>query len=671
MPADARPVRTIENLFIPLSDGTRLAARFWLPDDAERRPVPAILEYIPYRKRDGTRARDEPMHGYFAAQGYAAVRVDLRGSGDSDGFLDDEYLKQEQDDALEVIAWLAAQPWCSGAVGMMGKSWGGFNALQVAARRPPALKAIITVCSTDDRFADDVHYKGGCLLNDNLWWGSVMLAYQARPPDPALSGEDWRGQWLERISRMPFFPALWLAQQRRDAYWRHGSVACDFAAITCPVFAVGGWADAYTNAVFRLLDGLSVPRLGLVGPWAHLYPHDGIPGPAIGFLQEAVRWWDVWLKGRDSGIMAEPMLRVYLQDFSTPGLFAETAPGRWVGEAAWPSPRIRERIHAINAGGLADAPEPPGRCAIRSPQTTGAASGEWMGTGIPGEQPGDQRLDDGFSLVFDSDPLPERVEILGAPVVEVELAADVPVAQICLRLCDVAPDGAARRVSYQTFNLTHHDNPEAPAPLVPGEFYRLRIALDFCGHAFAAGHRIRLALSTAYWPMVWPAPQAATLTVITGTGRLILPERAPDPADAAIAFAAPEQGPRAPKTAVAPGRSARSLGVDLLDRTMRFHALSDGVFGEGTVRLDDVGITQSHRMQRDLAIAPDDPLSARACVTQTYVMERDGWRIRIDTVATMRATARDFLLDGRVEAFENDAEVASRSWTKVIKRDCV
>ncbi|MBE7200578.1 MAG: CocE/NonD family hydrolase, partial [Parafilimonas terrae] len=243
-------VEVTENLWISLTDGVRLAARMWRPRDAG--PVPAVLEYIPYRKRDGTRSRDEPMHGFFAAQGYAALRVDMRGSGESDGLLADEYLKLEQDDAVEVIAWIAAQPWCSGAVGMMGKSWGGFNALQVAARRPPALKAIITVCSTDDRFADDIHYMGGCLLNDNLWWGSIMLAYQSRPPDPAIVGAGWRTQWLERLDHLPFWPALWMRHQSRDAYWKHGSVNEDFAAIACPVLAVGGWADAYTNAVPRL-----------------------------------------------------------------------------------------------------------------------------------------------------------------------------------------------------------------------------------------------------------------------------------------------------------------------------------------------------------------------------------------------------------------------------------
>jgi putative CocE/NonD family hydrolase len=254
-----RRVKEIENAWITLADGCRLAARIWMPVDAEDDPVPAILEYLPYRKRDGTVARDELTHPYFAGHGYACLRVDMRGNGDSDGLMWDEYLKQEQDDALEVLAWIAAQPWCSGKVGMIGISWGGFNGLQVAARRPPALAAIVTICSTDDRYADDIHYKGGCLLNENLGWSSTMLAYSSRPPDPALVGVRWRDLWLERLENEPLLVLNWLAHQRRDAFWKHGSVCEDFGAIEAAVFAVGGWADAYSNAVPRLIAGLKSP----------------------------------------------------------------------------------------------------------------------------------------------------------------------------------------------------------------------------------------------------------------------------------------------------------------------------------------------------------------------------------------------------------------------------
>ncbi len=293
-----RSLRVIENCWIPLSDGCRLAARIWLPADAESDPVPAVLEYIPYRKSDATVLRDAPMHAYFAGHGYAAVRVDLRGSGDSDGILADEYLPLEQSDGLEVLRWLASQPWCTGKVGIIGKSWGGFNGLQIAALNPPGLAAVISVASTDDRYADDVHYIGGCVQAfDMLPWASTMLAYNARPPDPAVVGQDWRRQWLARLAATPPHVEAWLQHQRRDHYWKQGSVCEDFSALRCAVYMVGGWADGYRNAVLRFLEGYPGPCKGLIGPWGHVYPHDGAPGPAIGFLQECVRWWDHWLKG--------------------------------------------------------------------------------------------------------------------------------------------------------------------------------------------------------------------------------------------------------------------------------------------------------------------------------------------------------------------------------------
>ncbi|MGF1608566.1 MAG: CocE/NonD family hydrolase, partial [Kiloniellales bacterium] len=324
-----RPVREIENCWITLSDGCRLATRIWLPEDAERDPVPAILEYLPYRKRDGTAARDALTHPYVAGHGYAAVRVDMRGNGESDGLMWDEYLKQEQDDALEVIDWLVAQPWCSGKVGMIGISWGGFNGLQVAARAPEALKAIVTLCSTDDRYADDIHYKGGCLLNENLGWASTMLAYSSRPPDPALVGERWRETWLERLENQPLLVENWLRHQRRDAFWKHGSVCEDFGAIKAAVFAVGGWGDAYSNAVPRLLAGLKSPVKALVGPWVHKYPHFAVPGPRIGFLQEALRWWDFWLKGEATGVLRDPAMRAYIIDSYSPQDLPAQLAGRW------------------------------------------------------------------------------------------------------------------------------------------------------------------------------------------------------------------------------------------------------------------------------------------------------------------------------------------------------
>ena len=214
-----RKVREIEHMTIPMTDGTLLAARMWIPEDAEKSPVPAILEYIPYRKRDLTAERDVQHHAYIAGFGYASVRVDLRVSGESEGIITDEYLQQELDDGVEVIQWLSRQKWCTGSVGMIGISWGGFNGLQIAALRPEPLQAIITICSTDDRYADDVHYMGGCLLGDNLSWASTMFDQNTHPPDPMLVGERWRDMRMERLEKSGFWLETWMRHQHRNHYW--------------------------------------------------------------------------------------------------------------------------------------------------------------------------------------------------------------------------------------------------------------------------------------------------------------------------------------------------------------------------------------------------------------------------------------------------------------------
>src|SRR5882757_9468502 len=245
-----RPVREIRDTWIPMPDGTRLAARIWLPVDGEVDPVPGILELLPYRKSDGTALRDARNAPYFAGHGYAVVRVDIRGTGNSTGVITDEYTETELADGVACIAWIAAQSWCTGKVGIMGISWGGFNGLQIAALRPPELHAVLSLCSTDDRYADDVHYWGGALLADyQLPWATTMLAYNARPPEPQVWGEEWLPRWLDRLAATPAFIEEWMRHQRRDEFWRHGTVCEDPAAIQCPVYLVGGWADAYRDAL--------------------------------------------------------------------------------------------------------------------------------------------------------------------------------------------------------------------------------------------------------------------------------------------------------------------------------------------------------------------------------------------------------------------------------------
>ena len=457
-------VQEIETAWIPLSDGNRLAARIWLPASAKERQVAAVMEYIPYRRRDLSRSRDEPMHRYFAERGYASLRVDLRGSGDSDGLLEDEYTRQEWDDGVEAIAWIAAQRWCNGSVGMIGLSWGGFTALQIAALHPPALKAIVTVGSTDDRYRDDMHFTGGCLIDDQMEWGTGFLCYLGLPPDPEVVGEAWRRMWLSRLDHLRPPVHRWLRHQWRDAYWKHGSVCERFADIEAAVYAVGGWADGYTNSVFRLMHGLSAPRRATVGPWGHLYPHEGVPGPAVGFLQDALRWWERWLEGVDNGVMDEPACRIWLQDWVQPGPCHRERPGRWVVADGWPTADTDPVIfHLWRIGtGLRPHAGDTARIEISTPQTVGIAAGEWYGKGNPAGEPVDQRVDDSFSVCFDTEPLAERFEMVGAPVLDLELDCDRPVGLLAARLNDVSPDGSSLRVAYAVLNLTHRHGHETP-----------------------------------------------------------------------------------------------------------------------------------------------------------------------------------------------------------------
>ena len=684
--------------WIELPDGRRLAARLWQP--ATGAPVPAILEYLPYRKRDGTAPRDATTHAVFAAAGYACVRVDIAGTGDSDGVFDDEYSEQELSDGEAVIAWIARQPWCDGSVGMIGISWGGFNGLQLAFRRPPALKAIVTCCSTVDRYADDIHYMGGCLLTDNFNWSAQMLGYQSRPPDPALR-DDWRERWAERIETLPFLAARWMEHPARDAYWRHGSVCEDWQAIEAAVLAIGGWADAYVNAPPALAANLSAPAKALMGPWEHKYPHIARIN-AADFHGEVVGWFDRWLKGDGEGDGGGngggdgggngagdlPAYRAFMQEHGeAPSARYGPRSGRWVAEAEWPSPRVVSRtLHpGVSSDPSPQRREPPssseerspgpapgrlsgvpgtGECVVATPHHVGiGASCFCPGMRIDSELAADQAPDDAASVCFDTRPLTASMELLGRAVMEFAFSADRPVAQLCFRLCDVAPDGASQRITWRAFNLTHHAGPEAPAALQIGRIYRARVELNECAHRVRAGHRLRLAVSTSYWPVVWPAPVAATVTLKLAGCRLILPERrAADEIDP-VAPGAPSDFPvHAAETLRAPAnrteRRIDSDGTHVLETFDDFGASRDL----------EHGLESGSHVEQRYSIHPDDPLSARLEARWRYEFRRGDWSVRIDSESVMTSDEESFHLERAVTAREGGAVAVSLRWKESVAR---
>ncbi|MEM9782404.1 MAG: CocE/NonD family hydrolase [Pseudomonadota bacterium] len=684
-----------DTVWISLADGTRLAATIWLPASAERTPVSAVFEFLPYRRRDIKAVRDQGMHAHFAAHGLAGVRVDMRGTGDSDGVIEDEYSPQELADACDVIAWIAAQPWCSGKVGMQGISWGGFNALQVAALGPPALAAIITACSTDDRYADDIHYMGGCQLTDNLSWASNMLSFNACPPDPAVVGPAWRETWLKRLEASHPWLLTWLAHQRRDGYWRHGSVCEDFSAIQVPVMAVGGWRDGYSNAVFRLLAGLDVPRRGIVGSWGHRFPHLPGPGPEIDYLGEALRWWERWLKGTPNDVEHAPMLQAWMLDPSPPG--DNAAPGRWVGEAAWPSPRIAPRVLTLAPCTLALEPRlsPPADVPLthRSALAAGLNGGKWCVYNEITDLPRDQRADDAYSLSFDSPPLSEAIEVLGQPRLEIDIAADRPVAQLIARLCLLDggaggdANGSSARVTYGALNLTHREGHDAPQPLEPGRRTRVSVALNDIAQRFAPGNRIRLALSTTYWPMIWPAPEPVTLTLWPASARLILPVRPHDADDSG--HHGGHHGGDAPTSAQAtplpgPARMAPPPPVTTLaDAPPGWTVTHDQASGETRVdivddhpheRFEEHGGAVARQVRERFTAIGDDPAALEGRVEQDWRFHRDGhgaadYDVRIVTRSVMTPVPDGFRVEVELVATDDGVEVFRRRWEETAPRD--
>jgi len=665
---DVRP-----HVEIPLSDGVVLSARVWRPR-ADGRPLPAILEYIPYRKRFGTVHRDDITHGYLSGHGYVCVRVDLRGSGESEGVLTGEYLEQELADGEEIIRWIAEQPWCDGNVGMMGISWGGFNALQVAARRPPALKAIMAASATDDRYADDVHNMGGCLLGDNLSWASVMFAYNSLPPDPALVGERWRRMWFERLEGSGLWLDTWLRHQRRDEFWRHGSICEDYAAVQCPVMLVSGWADGYSNAVFRMLERLEVPRLGLVGPWAHTYPHFGRPGPAIDFLCELKRWWDCWLKGIDNGIADEPMLRAWIQDSVPPTTTYERRPGRWVAVPSWPSNTTEMRSFRLVRNGLVaeeemeSAPKLPASASLQSPLTLGLFAGKWCSYASGPDLAHDQRQEDGGAMTFDTEALASDVEILGAPVLELRFSVDRPVAMVAARLSDVRPNGAATRFTYGLLNLTHRNGSADPEPLVPGEVYTARVLLNYIAQKIPKSHRIRLALSTSYWPLAWPPPRPVQMDVHFQGSRLTLPTHPAGTGSAVVTFNREPVGARPNvRRLVRPEQHDWLVHRELASDESVLEVIDD----RGAHFHEATGLTVDTKGTERYISRGNDFDSVRGETTWERSLARDGWSIHTRTHTVLTSTPDIFRIHASLDAYEDEHRVFCRSWNLSIERDLV
>ena len=673
-------ITSIEHQWISLADGVRLSARIWLPAQAENQSVPAVLEYIPYRKRDMVRLRDERNHPYFAAHGYACVRVDMRGSGDSEGCMEDMYTAHELDDAIDVIEWIASQDWCNGDVGMMGTSWGGTSSLQAASRRPPALKAVIAVCATNNRFDDDIHHMGGCLLTDTVEWGATLPAILASPPDPDSVGSEWRDIWMRRLEKLTFPLQHWVKHETRDDYWRWGSVDENADAIACPVLMIGGWADRYSNTVMNFIEHSHQRCWGIVGAWGHHYPDQANPAPGIGFQQEALRWWDHWLRGVDNRIDTEARLRVWMQDYVTPCDAISTRPGRWIAEANWPSKNIKLNVlHASGAGELVESPAQTGlRVDIPGQLSIGGSAGDTGYFGRAGGLPLDQRPDDEQSLVFETEPLQDAIEILGSVSFNAVLSTDQPVAMLAVRLNDVHPDGHVARVSYAVKNLAldqHNAGIETPCfKQEKTQEKTVVVQLANTAYRFASGHRIRLSLSSSYWPMIWPAPVMARVTLLQDSVTLSLPQRIQTDDATPVELAPVDTCESLNQTAIADQahqvvsaaklQRGVAISADQQTRTIHWQQPYCAVYHPSINLEFGFATDAAHK------ISLSDPTSAVSRFQHHLRFVRDDWLVDVTCSAELSSSKSHFKVHGKMSIVENGETVFTREWNPEIERTC-
>lgn len=650
---------------IAMHDGVQLAVDLYLPtggQDRERFPV--VLEYTPYRKTE-SRGRNYPLFSYFVQRGYVVARVDIRGTGNSEGHLIPyEYSDIELDDGEVVIDWLSRQGFSNGHVGMFGISWGGFNSIQMAMRQPPALKAFIALMATENLYQEDVHYMDGIICTDS-WMMSTDL-YHSMPGAPDfILDEQWQ---RDRFDTEPSV-YTYMRQQRDGPFWARASALGQYDKIKIPGLHIGGWFDGYRNSLPRMLENVKAPVKAIIGPWDHYFPNIAWPGPQMEWRHEAVRWFDQWLKNKDTGIMAEPAFAVYIREAFPPGPGVDMIPGFWRWEAGWPPARNQlQTLYAHPDNSLKSIPSPMASHSMEYKASLGLEGGGpvmWWGNIPPDQQP----MDD-YSLVYETEPLEEPLEILGFPLAQLSVSAQAIRANWVVRLCDVAADGRVSQVSGAGFNGTHRHSESNPSDLVPGEEFPLKIELQFTSWVFPKGHRIRMAVSNGQWPMFWPTPFATTSKLgLGGTqgARMQLPAIPP--------------GERRGPNFTPPVENPRVEGFETLD--------SGNVSGYGEINAvhedpqtgETFGAATNSGRQRypwgvetfeeriEHRTSDTDPAHTSVIGTYALTQELDGRTLRFEQDVVFSSDAENFRLKFTRRLKVNGNLEREKKWDELIPRD--
>jgi len=654
----------IQEAWIDMPDGVRLSADLYMSEgaDAASEKLPVLLEYLPYRKHEA-RSRNYGLYSYFVRRGYVVAAVDIRGTGGSEGrLIPYEYSDIEQEDGEVVIDWLSKQPWSNGSVGMFGISWGGFNSIQMALRNPPALKAIIAIDATEDLFQDDVHFMDGIMHVDS--WEMSMDLDNARPgaPDYRLDEAYFRDRFDTEPWMLTYKP-----RQRDGPFWDRASAKGRYQDIRIPSLHIGGWYDGYRDSIPRMLENVKAPIKAIVGAWSHAWPNEPYPQPGIEWRHEAVRWFDQWLKGKDTGVLDDPKLAVYVREWHAPGPYLEFAPGRWRSEDAWPLARGRERMLYPSSNHSLDwrAPENSTH-ALRFVPSTGVEGGGpvmWWG-----DVAHDQRPSDAFSLVYDGAPLEENIEILGLPRALLRVSSDAARANWIVRLSDVAPDGTVTQVTGAALNGNHRQSAREPSAIVPGQPFDIDVELHFTSWVFAKGHRIRIAISNAQWPMLWPTPESMTTALHLGAAsRIALPtvpfEERPVPA-----YLPPAADPIYEGYETLEAGTTSGYGeISSVDRNPQTGKAVATATNNGGMRFP----WGTERTFENIRHEIDDHDPAKASMTGTHRMEVDlpGRKLVWDAELTFTSDRENFHYSYRRRLSENGKTLREKTWTRTIPRD--
>ncbi len=659
--------KLVKNVLVPMQDGIHLACDLFMPEKPEK--YPAILKYHPYRKDDLSQYENDALY-LFAQHGFVGIRLDIRGTGASEGHNVEEYSPEETRDCIDAINWFAKQEWCTGKLGMFGFSYSGQTSMIAALNAPEPLKAIAAAYFSDDRYSADCHYEGGSLMPfiDHAIYGPFMALRKTLPPYPEYSGEKWEEMWRERLEKTKPWTISWLEHPLEEEYWHPGSVKYHYDRVKAATFLIDGWRDGYPGPALRIYQNLKGPKKLLIGPWLHTHPQTGIPGPSIPIYHEMIKWWDYWLKGINNGVMEEPPITLYVQKYDSPSALRDQTSGYWRYEKEWPIARSREVTLYLHPGGELSEKSPSGeesKASFDYKWHVGLMSGLFSATS-PHILPMDQRPDEAYSLNFTNAPFDEDLEITGFPRALLYVSATATIASFVVRLSDVSENGEAALVTKGALNATRWKSCAEPEALIPGKIYPLEIELSPTSWIFERGHRLRLSISSSDWPNMWPTPDPSTNSVFMSSTRashLILP-RVPGEKTRTL----PEPKFDTPQPLYNP--------VDLFNKPDEASIINDlyrkriilRASHQSSVRLRDIGTEIEAIRESEAGVSLENPASAYAKGSERIILKRMDHAIDARSENILTSTHDFFNLLVNVDIKLDGLPYYNKSWTKVLKR---